>query len=237
MDLTKLPKTLREQALRIGATTGSTGVIDEVQRSLQAQAKHEASLKQHGFSDADRTYLEQGRDALIAALGSRAQVVQSRGDEVKTLRAVRLEGKEGRRDGRAALELAADDLLLAGDEASAERVEAALAKTGKSGADMDVLADQLDVLGAAAAEPAIAKALKARGEDKLGARLKSLAAGVRQAALDAPRLKGTHAESEQINLLDGLLVLKLRRVRDVARRASRKQSSPAIAQDFDFAYL
>lgn len=237
MDLANLPKTIREQALRIGSTTGSASVIDEVQRSLQAQDKHEAALKEHGWAVGDRAYLEQGRDALIAALGSREQVAQTRGEGMKTLRELRLGGKEARRDARAALALAADDLLLGDDEASAARVEAALDKTSKSGADLDVLAGQLDALAAVAALAPVAKALKARGEDKLAARLEALAAELRQGALDAPRLKGAHAESEQINLLDGLLVLKLRRIRDVARRAARKLSSPAIAQDFDFAYL
>jgi hypothetical protein len=237
MDLANLPKTIKEQALRIGSTTGSSSVIDEVQRSLQAQAKHEAVLKDHGWTVADRTYLEQGRDALVAALGSREQVTQTRGEAMKTLRELRLEGKEERRDGRAVLALAADDLLLSGDEASATHIEAALDKTSKSGADLDVLAGQLDALAGVAALAPVAKALKARGEDKLAPRLKALAAKLRQGALDAPRLKGAHAESEQINLLDGLLVLKLRRIRDVARRAARKLSSPAIARDFDFAYL
>jgi hypothetical protein len=138
------------------------------------------------------------------------------------------------------LGLVSDDLAMSDDPGAAtaaERVEAALNKTQRSGADLTLLADQLDALSTVAALPLVAGLLDGRGEQGLAARLSSLAAALRQGAQDAPRLKGAHTESEQINLLDGLLILKLRRIRDIARRIARKRAQPALANDFSFAYL
>ena len=68
MDLNKVPAKLKADALRVGVLFGSPTVLDEVERSLQAQDKHAALLGDGGYTAADRLYVVQARDALVEGI-------------------------------------------------------------------------------------------------------------------------------------------------------------------------
>ena len=149
-------------------------------------------------------------------------------------------GKAKREDARAILDNG-KRALRESNEASAEAgvnvIKVALEQTRSAGADGDKLADQLDTLGTALGHPHVVAELAGRGGPEAAVELQVAAVALRAASKDRAGAPGTPAETEQLNLLDGIIVGLARGARKAARAASKRLGTPALAADFELTKL
>lgn len=114
-----------------------------------------------------------------------------------------------------------------------QQVAAALATTRSSGSRAGVMAQQLDVLGGLYGQQDFGAALVGRGDPGIGAVRTAHANTLRALRSARGDSRGTPAESELVDLLDGVIIRHCRAARRAARAASRELGSPSIATDFE----
>jgi hypothetical protein len=238
LDLTKLSTKSRDRYLRIGRRYGSSDTLKQSNKTLRALDSHADLLVDHGFGADDALRLAAARDALSAAGFGR----ETKATEKKTTRkeylAALAQAKTARAKARTILENTLVALDDAGDDESAHKVESTLAQTSVlpgSGQD-EKLASQLDLLGSTLTETAIAKAAKNRGGAKAAAALQETAAALRSAAEERENT-GTRLSTEEMDVIDGIIVTLCRAARNAARQASAELAQPALLADFALTHI
>ena len=115
------------------------------------------------------------------------------------------------------------EALLDGDSVAADHAEG--------------LAKQLDAQHELLQEPLIAQAAQHRGGPASVVELGARAAGLRHAAQAKAEPRGTPAETELLDLVDGLILGLTRGAREAAEAAARELGEPAIETAFELSAL
>lgn len=233
-ELAKLPTAERESLLKIGKAFGSTSALAQARLTLNALAAHGANL--NGFTTRQKTLLDWTATALERAGAGRADSQAAKKSTNLALVFAMREGKAHRLEARSILEAALLDLRSVGGpdaEASIRAATVILDTTASSGADPDTLAVQLDQLAAQLSVPAIATLVAEDGGPDAVTHSLASSASLRALAATTAIPRGTPAETQRLDLLDGLAVELVRQARRAARAAGRRLSNPALADAFE----
>jgi len=240
LDLSTLSPNARAGYQRIGRQYGSTDTLAQSNQTLDGLAEHGAELVQHGFVAADGQRLTDARDALVTAGVGRNE---ARGDKKVTsaeLAAALKSGKAARGSARAVLVNTRRALFEKVDpaaQAAVQQLDVALQQTNNAGSDAGKLADQLDLIRGALAEPTVAAEAAPRGGPQAVSELTSHAALLRAAAAARTTVPGTPAETEHLDVIDGIIVTLARHARQAARSAAKRLGKPALLADFELTRL
>ncbi len=226
----------RAHYIRIGKRFGSDDTLAQADKTLAALRDYGDSVARTGFGSGQASILTDVRDELSAASVHR---LEARADKKVTdaalLDAMR-DGKTARFTVRAALSAARFQLFNAGDQASVNDIDAVLDRTSSAGADAAKLASQLEALDEVAQEAPVAAALGDQAAD-LHTQLQARVDALHTARAEKAAPHGTPAATEDLDLLDGLIVTLVRTARKAARAAARLEGTPAIAKSFELDQL
>jgi len=238
LDLSRLSAAGRERYLRIGRGFGSSDTLKQANKTLKALASHATVIVDHGFGPEDVSRLSAARDALSAAgVGRENKVTEKKNTRRDYLAAV----AQAKRERAKALVILSNTLVPlhdAGDQDATHKIETALSQTRvlpDPGED-EKLAVQLDVLGQTLAVTAIANAAKTRGGPKAAAALPASAAALRSAA-EQREGSGTRLSTEEMDVIDGMIVTLCRSARNAARQAAVDLGTPALLAAFALPYI
>ncbi len=238
-DLNAIPKEAREELLAVGRQYGSRDTLAQAELTLTAITKYAsvAALLSHGFTTADGEQLGEMRGLLQQAGVDREQARASKKETNQQYVSALATGKTRRQQARSVLGGVSAALRMAGNGDAVAKVNAALAQTVASGESAEALANQLDQLRGVLEDAAIAPAAADRGGPAVVADLGASATALRAASQSRTRVPGTPAETERLDLIDGLIVQLCRRARAAARSAARATGNPALAADFQLSKL
>jgi hypothetical protein len=240
IDLTALSPKAREGYIRLGRRFSSPFTLAQANQTLKGLADHGSEVAKHGFVAEDTQRLTDARDGLLDAGVGR---IEARGDKnvtSKTYLAAVETGRSTRLSARTVLENTRRVLHEKRDltaEAAVTRVDTALQQTRTASRDAVKLAEQLDVLRDTLADPALAPEAQGRGGPQAVVDLQTAAATLRAAAVVRTGARGTPAETERLDLLDGIVVTFTRNARKAARAAAKRLGTPALAADFELTKL
>jgi hypothetical protein len=243
IDLSTLSPKARAEYIRIGRQYGSTDTLAQANQTLTGLGKYAPELVRHGFSLGDGTRLEGARDGLIEAGVGRNEKVGARKVTSHAYVDALAHGKAKREDARSILDNAKRALSESVDAtavAGVNVIKAALQQTRSAGADGEKLAGHLDTLRLALGDPSVIAEVSGRGGLDAGMDLQIAADALRAASKEragAPGTPGTPAETEQLNLLDGIIVGLVRGARKAARPAAKRLGMPALMADFELTKL
>ena len=236
-DLSRFKGERREELRGVGLRNGS----DKVQSVGQGVVN---ALRDHGATLADYGYVARAGTRLEARLKQSVELTTERPDIAREKTATRdqaavahKEAKQLHKRLHTVVGAALDDVR---DDVPAEQWRAyklTLDQTRSVGASPQVLGRHMASLAGVAQAPELVEALKERGAADAAAQLTSGAASMR-ADVDAAQLeRGTKAESEEIDVLDGLIIEDLRSIRRFARSAAAALGRPQLAEAFDLSEL
>lgn len=240
IDLSTLSPKARAEYIRIGRQYGSTDTLAQANQTLTGLGKYAPELVRHGFSLGDGTRLEGARDGLVEAGVGRADKVGIRKVTSHAYVDALAHGKARREDARSILDNAKRALSDSVDATAVDGVnviKTALKQTRSAGADGDKLALQLETLRAALGDPNVAAEVAGRGGPDAALDLGIAADALHAASQDRAGAPGTPAETELLNLLDGIIVGLVRGARKAARPAAKRLGTPALMADFELTKL
>ncbi|MEI7893769.1 MAG: hypothetical protein WCI05_11790 [Myxococcales bacterium] len=239
-NLDNLPAAARVRYIKIGRLYGSEDTLKQANATLQALEQHGAKLTRHAFNAADAERLTEARDGLVASGVGREHKKVAKKTTSKTFVAALQGAKDARNTGRDVLD-AGHDVLLESNapeaEAVARSVQVVLQATSAAGDDVERLAQQLDAIRSELLRPEVAAVVKDREGPAAVTELEERAAALRAAAAVRPVERGTPAETEQLDLLDGIIVTLCRRARKAARGAAKRLGQDALASAFELRAL
>jgi polyhydroxyalkanoate synthesis regulator phasin len=240
LDLTKYTGEEREQLVYVGRQYGSGDTLKQAEKTLLGLDKYGAQLKAQGFSASDTQRLQGARDALLAAGVSRDAVQGQKKVTNKSYDTAIKEGKIARESARSIIENTLRDVRGSADEEQrkcAQLIQTTLTQTGTAPEEATALSTQLELLRAILEKEAIASFLKERGgvegQEEVSSALKSLG-GVE---LKGVALRGTPAETERLDLIDGIIIELVRSARKAAKVLAKKLGEPAIVAAFELDLL
>jgi hypothetical protein len=236
IDVSLIAPRARENYLRIGRQFGSTDTINQAAKTLQACDQYLNVLTLHGFSAADKQRLADAREDLIAAGVDRAEQIGQKKVTSKAFVGALMQGKEIRQSARSILESARAKLLENDDETTVREIEATLEQTRTSQDDPEKLATQLDLLHKTLNLVAVGAIAAQSGGPEAMTELQASAIALRDSA-QGKAGASTTAATEQIDILDGIIVTLARSARKAARAAARKLRQPALAAAFELSHL
>jgi hypothetical protein len=211
--------------------------LAQANKTLKALQTYGARLSLWGFNEEDMKRLEGARDALITAgVGRELERVGKKTTNSAYTAALET-GKSRRLRARSVLTGARRVLAEQGQSDSVRSVDTALNHAPTAGENAGKLADQLDTLHASLSEPPIASAVSGRGGPEIVAELATCAAALRAIAQETALPAGTPAETELLDLIDGVIVGLARDARKAARSAAKEASEPAMAIAFELTKL
>jgi hypothetical protein len=238
LDLTKIAPKARERYIRLGRRYGSDDTFKQATKTLQAIEIHAAELVDRGFGTADGLRLAGARDALgTAGFGRETKVTEkktTRKDYVSALS----QAKTGRYKARTILGNTLIPLGDDGHEGAVHKVEATLSQTNSlpiAGQD-EALAAQLDLLAVVLADSTVATATQSRGGPKVLVNLQQAAVALR-AASEERETTGTRLSTEEMDLIDGIIVTLCRAARNAAKQAANELARPALLADFALSHI
>ena len=236
LDTSTIAPKARQEYLRIGKQFGSTDTLNQANKTLEALQKYAPALKNHGFNVADFARLSDARDALIAAGVGRVEVAGQRKLTNKGFVSALQEGKRARESARSILHAGRHALEETGDEVTANSIAVALDQTRATEDDAEKLAVQLDTLREVMQREGVSLVVQDRGGPDAVARLGKAAQILRAAAKERAG-QSTLAATEQLDLVDGIVVTLARSARKAARAAARETQYPALAAAFELTHL
>jgi hypothetical protein len=231
IDPKSIPQALRKKLIQLGEQYGSQDTLDQANQTLGAYARHGQALP--GFSAKDAKRLEEARDGLVeagvgrdAAKGAKKVTGKAYADAIHLAQSARLSA-------RAVLASAQEDLeedSAPEAQEAARRASAALALTRLASSKAEPLAKQLTLLVATLKDPPLTAV--AEGAAQAITALEAATSALRQADQSDVARRGTPAETETLDLLDGIIVRLTRRARRAAGAVARQAGNPALAQAF-----
>ncbi|HSN99292.1 MAG TPA: hypothetical protein VLS89_13445 [Candidatus Nanopelagicales bacterium] len=240
LDLSTISPQVRAEYIRIGRGFGSALTLAQANRHLEALRTHGAALVEHGFGAADETQLGGARDMLQQRSVGRTVAKGSKKASSKRRAEAMALGRQARKGGQAILGSTARALREQGGDSALEAaraIEGKLEETRRSpGRDGEGLAVQLEVMKSALVEPAVAAAAAERGGAAMVLRLEKAIAELR-AGNQKKLVRGTPEETEQLDLLDGLVVTLTRNARKAALAAAEQLGMPSLAAAFELSEL
>lgn len=232
LDLSWLSPEARAYYIEIGKRYNSLATRAQAEYSLKGAAEYSELLLQHGCGP----QIELLRELLaeLIARGATRETVRAnrKATNVAHLDAIN-DAKGTRLKLHSVYTITRTALFDRGDKANVNFIDAALNQTRSAGDDSDLLGKQLETLGALLKQTAIREVI-AGGDDTVPTALEAEIAE-RLAALNSTRAekagpRGTPAETEEIDLIDGLIVATARNLRKAARVLARIHGKPAIAK-------
>ncbi len=240
IDLSALSPEARAAYVRVGRQFGSPDTAAQANQTLKGLATHGAELVAHGFAPEDAVRLAEARDALVAAGADRLGAVGDKKITNATHSAALEDGKDQRDSARSILENTHRLLTETGGaagKAGTAVISAALQQTRSVGSDGEKLAEQLDVLGKALSDPSVAPTAANRGGPAAVIALGAQATALRAAVADRAGSPGTQAETEVLDVFDGIIVALARGARKAARAAAKRLGTPALKANFELTKL
>lgn len=238
IDIDSISPQAKARYIEVGQRYSSEDTLGQADATLTALATYAAPLVATGFATKDGTKLAGARDGLLAG-GVQRKSAQAAAIQQRTAFGTALSGgKDERASARSVLLGARRDL----DESVAPEavdavaaIDAALQKTASSGGSPTELANQLGLLQQTLSNAAVAVAAADRGGP---AAVSALAAAIQSVqGTKGPAKRGTPAETERLDLFDGIIVELCRAARKAARVAARKAGTPALAKAFTLDHL
>ena len=230
----------RTKHIKTGRRYGSSVVLaqaDDTLEALDALAAMADQLAEKGFSRSDGERLADGRAALLES-GVLKDVAEADAQaKTQAFQAELKRGKQARRDSEAILTRVQTVLDEKGNEAAAQAIEIALRGGGSSGSDADKLRAQLQGLRAPLAREDVAEAAADRGGAAAIAAIDASLAELRSIEQVRPTKRGTPAETERLDLIDGIVVDLVRSARRAARALAAALGQPSIAERFELEAL
>lgn len=231
-DLSKYEGERREELRAQGMGVGSDAVQQVGARVMNALPTHAAALARHGYVARLGERLAARLEQSVALTAARPEVARDKG-------AARAQAaasfKASKQEHKRVYTLVVEGLRDARDVTPADvwRKLSADAEAVRSvGASPAVLYRNMLGLAALAQAPELADAMEERGAQSAGAELAAQARALK-ADTDAAQLgRGTKVESEEIDVLDGLIIEDLRSLRRIARSAASALGNPEIAAAF-----
>lgn len=232
LDLNAIAPAARARQIKLGQGYNSQDTLDQAHQTLAAYAEHGAALAPYGFVEKDAQQLREARDLLLDA-GVGREIARGKNKVTsQTLADAMKNGQSGRLRARAILVSVQEDLEDAG-AAEAERVvAAALQQTAVAAETAEGLVTQLELLAQTLTHPDIAMAGNERGGVGAFAALKTSGTGLRAADQSYTGIRGTPAETQRLDQIDGIIVRLTRRARKTALAAARDLGNPALAHAF-----
>ena len=117
-----------------------------------------------------------------------------------------------------------------------EAVQSALLQTSFSGDEDEPLARQLDLLRGTLLDSELAKVARDRGGAETAKALGAAADELRKRSAEVVS-RGTPAETERLDLIDGIVVQLCRSARRAARVCAKALGQPALATPFELSAL
>lgn len=239
-ELAALPADLREGYIRVGRQYGSDATLGQADRTLNGCAQYGAQVAAEGFSAADAQALAHWRDGLVLAMGGRSGARVGRKSTNQDLVAAMKAAKARRMSARSVLKSVPSKLRALNTDdgrSAAGRVEGVLGQTESAGADPKKLAGQLDLLAGMLDDAAVQGVVEAGLAASKAAVVRAAATSVRTAEAKRSVPAGTPQETQRMDLLDGLIIERVRAARSAARAASREAGDPAIEKAFELVDL
>lgn len=239
-DLIQIPPTTRAALIALGRRFGSSDTLGQAEQTLSGLETHGDKLTDWGFNADDAAELRDARDALLAAGVGRDT---KRTDKKATNRAypdVLRKGKTIRSRARSVLRGARRILALSVAPASDDAVrtiDTVLEHTGTTSDDAIVMASQLDNLRQVLSIAVVAEAAKDRGGPKAVTDLTANATALRAVSQDTATVRGTPEETDQLDLVDGIIIGLTRQAREAADSAAKALGEPAIVAAFELSQL
>lgn len=238
------PKTISPEAksafITLGKTFSSKDTLLQAQLTQNAYAIHGPALANHGYGPADAAELKDYMLALVSATVGR----QDARAEKKSNGAAFEDAFQSARNLRARTMAVARNtktaLLKTGgpaEKAASVSIQSVLDVCAQSPTDGASLATQLEQWIPLLKDTTIANAALERGGPQTLAELESAVPALRLACTANSLSKGTPANTELMDLLDGLIVENCRAARRAARSASRELGEKAIAKTFELSAL
>lgn len=232
MDPNQLPPDFKAELIAVGEQFSSDDTYNQANDTLDACAKYGPKVAPHGFPEADRQDLEAVRDLLSKAGVGREQAKEQKKKKSAGTGEALKEARTARIRGRSVLESTYKRLRAQDAGDAAKEAMAVLEGTASADAVGEALANMLDRLHAALSEPTIAAAAADRGGAETAQKLSDAASALRGAVQSGANKPGTPAETQWLNLLDGLVVQHVRSARDAAESASKELADPALLEAF-----
>jgi len=237
-DPAKIAAKARIKLVVLGRHYGSGDTLRQADKTIQAaeDPRHTAALAARGWSVADTARLKQVRAALERAGGVRDTTLHGKKITNRAYDLAVTDAKTALFHGRTVLANCVDPIEERGeegDEALATQISVALASASSdSHDDAQVLRRHVQTISAALSLAGVAAEANPRGGAEA---LAELASALRDLDKVAPLVKtqGAPAETETMDLLDGLIVRAARRARKAARVAARQLGDASIAAAFD----
>lgn len=231
-DLSRFEGERREELRLTGARVGSDVLQRVGQRVLNALPTHASALAGFGYVARQGERLGSRLEQSVALTTARPEVARdksgARAQAAATFKASKQEHKRVWTLVDASLREAREVV----PEETWRRLWAGAQAARPVGASPAALYRNMQALAAVAQASELADALRERGAEDAGAGLITQSHALK-ADTDAAQLeRGTKVESEEIDVLDGLLVEDLRSLRRIARAASAALGNPAIAAAF-----
>jgi hypothetical protein len=221
--------------IEIGKDYASTDVLLQIDRLLKAWLKYQPLLIKHGYTEQLAQLTIDVRDAMQAAGVTRTRAkAEKKATNAALLDAMRV-GKNARVSAHSLLAGARFAAELSGDRAAVNAIDAVLDATRRAGADAVAVRDQLHAI----AKLLEVESVRTRIADAaaLDAMLTTRADAIDIARQSRTRGGGTPAETDLVNLLDGLGVGLSRIGRKAGRAASNETGDPAIAEAVELVEL
>jgi hypothetical protein len=232
LDLDAFAPAARTRQIKLGQGFSSQDTLDQANQTLAALVEHGATLALYGYLARDTQQLTDARDLLVAA-GVGREAARGKNKVTSQMLADALKnGQSSRLRARAILTGVQEELEDSGAVEAERMVKAALQQTAATPDTAEGLATQLDVLTQTLINAAISEMANERGAIAAIAALSQGGSGLRTADQSRPAGRGTPAETQRLDQIDGIIVRLTRRARKVAVVAARDLGNPALAHAF-----
>jgi hypothetical protein len=232
LDFEAVAHAARARQIALGQRFGSQDTLNQANQTLAAYDEYGTALAPYGFVTKDAQQLRDARDLLVEA-GVGREVARGKNKITgQALTDSMTQGQNGRLRARSILENVLEELEEAGVEGAARTVGTALQQTAVAAEAAEGMAAQLELLAhTLTAEDIRAVAEERGGEDAVTA-LELATRGLRAADQDHTGGRGTPAETQRLDQIDGIIVRLSRRARKAAVAAGRALGNPALAHAF-----
>ncbi len=235
IDLDAFPADIKLALIDVGESFGSDETFAQATQTLQGLAKYADTVRLYGLPLSDGKLLEEARDLLSEAGYGRNEAKGKKKSLGIGLEDANRAGRTARIRGRSVLTSTKSELSRQAKTEAATRAQTTLDATTDSALEGEALARQLDQL-ADAIDPQKAPEASAAAADRGGPEtlspLREASTALREAVKKKPTVRGTPAEAQRLDQIDGIIVDICRRGRDAAEAASKDLGDPAILKAF-----
>lgn len=231
------------QLIKVGQRYGSGPVKEQAEQILGAFAQHKGVMVRYGFTEEDAEEIAQLVTMYPANLEERANKKVGRTVTSAALRAHVKGGKQARLRGRAMLE-AVGNRLAAGQSAAtdpkadaARLITATLSQTDALSREVEVLLSQLRLIAHCWTSKIIATEAAKRGGDEVIALLQAQIQTLDASLSDIQQAQTTSADTQRLDLIDGLIIERVREANRAAKVAAKTEGNPALADAFKLKHL